>query len=879
MTVQLNWEADVILNEGDIATLRPVRDDDRQKLRQFWGKLSDKSKYLRFFSTHPTLTDQDLDDWLDTDGYDKVTLVIEERDHIVAVASYKIVEQLLPARVGDVSFLVQDSHHGKGIGPILLEHLAEIGREGKIERFFAEMLTQNRHMVKVFIAAGYRVKPELEDGYITVDFTIAAHEVSREVLERRELRSEANSIRRLLNPKSVAVLGSIENVRTIIPSLVAGKFRGNLHILTTESADSYMADAIANIDEDVDLLLLGRIDDQFDSVLDAAARKNVAGIVAVAGSQNHGLSRERSMEIVAKARDHGIRALGPAALGIINTYPSVQLNASPAPMPRHGRVGLFTQSAGVATVMLSSAVENGTGLSSFIASGSYADVTGNDVIQYWSDDERTDICLLSLDYIGNPRKFFRVLHRLALQKHVVVFLPSRALKSARHYDIEGLTAATPEALDEVIRQTGSMVVTRRETMYNVARLLARQPLPKGNRVAVISNSLGLVQQMAQSAERFGLVPQLQELVIDYPVVGIPKAVETVLEDPTVDAVLVTVVDVDSSVLAPVHQRLESIASTTTDVPLVASYTGFDRPSFPTTDSEEKGQLPLFHTYADALEALSLIHATEIKREEAKPLEEDEIAKGDKQTARAIVEDILRDAPEGRWATDEECAAILSAYGVDIVPWKAVNSYEEAIEAAIEQGWDVVLKCVSPVVRGRNELPTVVRHIKDRDSMAEAWKTISLMAKELGLDAQGDPRVLEPVVQTNVSAGASLAIKAFEDPVLGPIVSVGMTGIASDLLEDLSWRVPPMRRRDARSMLESLKAAPLLGGYKGTKSSRMDTLEDVIMAVSALNDDIASVVDIELTPVIAAVESTPVVGARMRVAPLKDVRDPLARKIS
>jgi acyl-CoA synthetase (NDP forming) len=164
-------------------------------------------------------------------------------------------------------------------------------------------------------------------------------------------------------------------------------------------------------------------------------------------------------------------------------------------------------------------------------------------------------------------------------------------------------------------------------------------------------------------------------------------------------------------------------------------------------------------------------------------------------------------------------------------------------------------------------------------MAEAWKTISLMAKELGLDAQGDPRVLEPVVQTNVSAGASLAIKAFEDPVLGPIVSVGMTGIASDLLEDVSWRVPPMRRRDARSMLESLKAAPLLGGYKGTKPSRMDTLEDVIMAVSALNDDIASVVDIELTPVIAAVERTPVVGARMRVAPLKDVRDPLARKIS
>lgn len=878
MTVQLNWEADVILNEGDIATLRPVRDDDRQKLKEFWGKLSDKSKYLRFFSTHPELTDRDLDDWLDTAGYDKVTLVMEEREHIVAIASYKIVEQFLPARVGDVSFLVQDSHHGKGIGPILLEHLAEIGREGNVERFFAEMLTQNRHMVKVFIAAGYTVKPELEDGYITVDFTIAAHEVSREVLERRELRSEANSIRRLLNPKSVAVLGSIDNVRTIIPSLVAGKYRGNLHILTTENANSSVADAIANIDEDVDLLLLGRIDDSLDHVLSAAAFKNVSGIVAVAGSQNPGISQERSAEIVEKARDHGIRALGPAALGIINTNPNVQLNASPAPMPRHGRVGLFTQSAGVATVMLSSAVDNGTGLSSFIASGSHADVTGNDVIQYWSDDENTDICLLSLDHIGNPRKFFRVMHRLALQKHVVVFLPSRALKSARHYDIEGLTAATPQALDEVIRQTGAMVVTRRETMFDVARLLARQPLPKGNRVAVVSNSLGLVDQMAQSAERFSLIP-LKHPVLDYPVVGIANAVKQILAEGGVDAILTTVVDVDSSVLEPVHQQLMELAATTTDVPLLASYTGFSRPSIVHNGPEEKGQLPLFHTYAEALETLSLIHSTEKKREEAKPFEQDEIAKGDKRVAQAIVKEILRDTPTGRWATDDECTAILSAYGIDIVPWKAVGSYAEAVEAANEQGWDVVLKCVSPVVRGRNELPTVVRHIKDEGAMAEAWETISLMAQELGVSASGDPAALEPVVQANVSAGASLSIKGFEDPVLGPIVSAGITGLATDLLGDVAWRVPPLRRQDALSMLDSLRAAPLLRGYKGTKSSRLDTLEDVIMAVSALNDDIASIVDIELSPVIAAADSTPVVGAKIRVAPLKDVRDPLARKIS
>ncbi|QNQ89290.1 GNAT family N-acetyltransferase [Corynebacterium poyangense] len=881
------WEADVILNDGGIATLRSVAPGDGEALRRFYSRVSDRSKYLRFFSTHPELSDEDLERWMSTDSYDKVTLVMVERDSIIAVAGYEIVPEFLPARVGDVSFLVQDSHHSRGVGNILLEHLAEIGREGGVERFFAEMLTQNRQMAQVFIRAGYSATPELADGFVTVDFTIEPNVKSREVMERREMRAEANSIRRLLNPASVAVIGEIDGVRALIPSLVTGRYQGQLHIVTTPTKETSVAEGLDRLSSSVDLVLVEHNPEQLDQIMAAAARKNATGLVIFANSQNPGLSHDQARDVVLKARDYGLRALGPAALGLINTDPQMSLNATPAPMPRRGKVGLFTQSAGVATLALSHAIERGCGLSSFVGAGLFADVTGNDVIQYWGDDENTDICLLSLDSIGNPRKFFRVLHRLALEKHVVVFIPSRALQSARHYgEAEGMSleAIGPHALDEVIRQTGSMVVTRRDTMYDIAQLLARQPLPRGNNVAVVSNSAGLTQQMAQSARRFGLEPH-PFTVLEEPVSGIAARIEECLNDDGIDAVLATVVEVgiepDAPVLTAAAERLAELAARTTDTPVIASLVGFGKPDIVMPAEESQGQLPLFPTYADALETLGLIVDNERRRAQARPQPEDEIGEGAKEDALEVVERVLEDCPEGRWATDTECSEILAAYGIDIVPWVAVNNLEEAVAAGEKHGWDVVLKCVSSLARGRSEWPTVIRHIRDAEAMAEAWQTLQLMAQELQLISpdSDDLSALEPVVQTTVATGAALTVRAVEDPVIGPVVSLGISGITNDLLEDKAWRVPPLRRSDAKDMVLQLSAAPLLTGYRGSKPSRLDSVERVIMQLARLKDDIAGIVEVELTPVIAGVVNTDIVGARMRIAPLSEHRDPLVRKIS
>lgn len=933
----MNWEADIVLADGGVAHLRPVEPADRERFIEFYDRVSDASKYLRFFSAHPTLGEDDLDRWVNVDNYDRVTLVITERERIIATARYEIVQQFLPARVGDVSFLVQDEHHGRGAANILLEHLAQIGRECGVERFFAEMLTQNRSMVQVFVRAGYLVKPELEDGFITVDFPIDPTRRSKEVMLQREHRAEASAIRRLLEPRHVAVVGDVEEMRSIVAGVVGSGFRGELHVVTSVgeeggaaasegaasegSVGSSAASLLRGLPGTVDLVVVAYHKEALDEILSAAAAKEARGLVVVAQGGSPGLSSEEIREFVEKARSYGLRAFGPASLGVINADPKVRLNASPAPMPRPGSVGLFTQSAGVATLALARAIERRCGLSTFIATGAFADITANDVIQFWAEDADTQICLLSLDAIGNPRKFFRVLRRLALEKHVVVFTPSRALGTARHYRLPGLVSAPAGALDEVISRSGAMVVQRRDTMFDIAQILARQPLPRGRKVALIANSKGLLTQMHQAALRFDLEPDPRMSHGS----TLAEATREALADPGAHAVLVAVVDIRGEHTQNYYEQLSALADSATratntarNTPLIASFVGFKQPlTFGARNpesSEQQGELPIFATYADALEAISLIRRNEEMRAAARPnpeeLEESSQGAGAQgavegkpgvgaqgvgtqaQQARAMEaqrhdlreEKVLRmveamGVSEARAASDEECAAILAAYGIDLVPWVPVATLEEATEAAEGMGWGVVLKALSPVVRGRPELSAVVRHIGDANTMHQAWASLGRIAMELGVADEPDPSVLQPVIQATVPAGASLSMRAIEDPVLGPMVSVGASGLASDLVGDRAWRVPPLRRSDTTAMLEQLAAAPILHGYRGATPSRLDSIEDLLIKLAQLKDDIAALVEIELTPVVASADNTHVVGARMRVAPLSTERDPLARGLS
>ncbi|WKD60302.1 Acetyltransferase Pat [Corynebacterium ciconiae DSM 44920] len=883
------WEADVILYDGQVATVRAVRDSDRELLVEFYRRVSDASKYLRFFSAHPELSESDLDSWVHVDHHDTVTLVLIVREQIIATAHYGVVEQLLPQRVADVSFLVQDGAQGKGAANILLEHLAQIGRENKVQRFFAEMLTQNRAMVHVFRRAGYEVRPELEDGFITVDFHIDPTERSREVMLQREHKSEAAAISRLLRPRSVAVVGDTARMQAFISRIFSSNFRGDVHVSTGNLHDPDPVGAqpqpsaarlLSAIPGPIDLVVAHYEPESFDALLATAATKEVTGIVVLARGENPSLSTDEARHVVSTARARGIRALGPASLGLINTDPEVSLNATPAPLPQHGPVGLFTQSAGVATLALSRAVELNIGVSSFIASGAFADVTGNDVIQYWSADAATSIALLSLDAIGNPRKFFRLLRRFAVDKHVVVFTPSRALRSAlpsadSPEALAGTVDVPAAALNEVIRSTGAMVVSRRDTMFDIARILSSQPAPTGRRVTVISNSAGLCEQMKQSAARFGLEARHVTVSGD-PVAGLVEASAHALEEGC-DAVLCAPVEISEPIIAPVLPQLDAVAAGEPRVPLLAAVVGCHESLPQQTDSPATEGVPLFRNYADALEALGVIvDAADIKARQH--YEQPDTACTDRARAAAVVDRALAELPEGGEISDADCAELLSCYGIELVRWEAVRTVDEAHSAAEGFGWNVVLKATASQVRGRPELNTTHRAINDRGALVRAWAALGQMGVELGLAESAEEAVeaLRPVVQPTVATGTAVSVRASESPVVGPMVSVGLTSAAAVLNKDRSWRTPPLGEPDAQAMISQLSTAELLTGYRGTVAADVSALTRIIVQLAQLKDDLVSVADIELTPVIASPQAAAVVGARVVVQPHSAYRDPLVR---
>ncbi|HEX8489293.1 MAG TPA: GNAT family N-acetyltransferase, partial [Propionibacteriaceae bacterium] len=362
------WEADVVLTDGGVARLRPIRPDDADKLVAFYDRVSPQSKYLRFFAPYPRLSQRDVDRFTQVDYVDRVAFILTVGENLIAVGRY----DRLANDQAEVAFLVEDAHQGRGIAQLLLEHLAEAARERGITGFVAEILPENRRMAQVFSDAGYRVSKGIEDGVLLVEFPILPTDTQVGVMERREHRAEGASMTRMLTPERVVVLGPGRRVQGLVNSMLEGGFRGQVSAVSTdqrEVAGVRTASSIATVEGPIDLAVVSIPTSDMGAVVIDAAHKGAHAMVVLTGADSR-LRDNRT--VVNLARAYGVRALGPDALGLINTDPEVGLNASPGPMPRSGGVGLFCQSAAVGVALLNHAVRQNLGLSSFISTGEYA---------------------------------------------------------------------------------------------------------------------------------------------------------------------------------------------------------------------------------------------------------------------------------------------------------------------------------------------------------------------------------------------------------------------------------------------------------------------------------------------------------------------------
>ncbi len=883
-----HWEADVLLRDGHTAHLRPISGDDARGLVEFYSQVSAESKYMRFFAPMPTLSERDVRRFTQVDHHDRVAFVLTVAEKIIAVGRFdRITDADGHGDEAEVAFLVQDAHQGRGIAQLLLEHLAQAGRERGVRKFVAEVLPENQRMIQIFREAGYQVAGGFEEGVMRLEFPIDSTDTSIGVMLSREHRAEAASIQRFFEAKSVAIIGASRRQdtvgQTLVHNLVLGDYTGRVYVVNpaAEAVSGMPAyNSVADIPDQVDIAIVAVPADAVqDVVLDCAA-KGVHGLIVIsAGFAETGEEgRVRQRRLVGLARSYGLRLIGPNALGIINTSSDVSLNASLSTvMPPRGRAGFFCQSGALGVAILEKVARRGLGLSTFVSAGNRADVSGNDLLQYWEEDAGTEVVLLYLESIGNPRKFSRVARRVSRRKPVVAVRSGRTTQGVPMGHAVRSIVAPPAAVDAMFRQAGVIQVDNLDEMFDVAQLVAHQPLPKGRKVAIVGNSDALGLLAADAAAAVGLeVRKSVALGPEATAEDFEEALDGAIDDPDVDSVVAVFIPPLNTTGVDVANVLAAVGEQS-DKPLVSTFLATEgvpellRVPDVAGSTAGRGSVPSYSAVEAAVRALARVveYAAWLARPEGALVAPEEV---DISGARKLVNQILIDAPEGRDLRFGEVRDLLAAYGVDLWQRVEAGTEEEAVAAGEQLGWDVVLKATADHLRQRPDLAHVWRNIDTAEEMRDAWRTMRSIIDE--------PDKAGFIVQRVAAPGIPVSIGGMEDPLFGPVVSFGISGVVTELLGDRAYRIPPMHSGEAADMVREIKAAPMLFGYRGGEQVDAEAVEHLLLRVAQLKNDLPQIRGLDLNLVLVGAGGATVLDARGRVEPAADARsDWFVRRLS
>ncbi len=878
----------MLLRDGQAAHLRPISGDDEQLLVDFYEQVSAESKYMRFFAPMPRLSERDVARFTHVDHHDRVAFVLTVAQRMIAVGRFdKITDGSDGPVEAEVAFLVQDAHQGRGIAQLLLEHLAQAGRERGIDMFVAEVLPENVRMIQIFREAGYQVAGGFSDGVMRLEFPINATDTSVSVMQAREHRAEAASIQNFFQARSVAVIGASRRQdtigQTLVRNLVLGDYQGRVYVVNP-AADSVAGmpayGSVSDIPGPVDIAVVAVPSDAVaDVVLDCAA-KGVHGLVVVSSgfAETGEEGRQRQRRLVGLARSYGLRLVGPNALGLINTATDYSLNASLAPtMPPRGRAGFFCQSGALGVAILEKVGRRGLGLSTFVSAGNRADVSGNDLLQYWEEDDSTEVVLLYLESIGNPRKFSRIARRVSRRKPVIAVKSGRSTQGVPMGQMVRSMAAPQAAVDAMFRQAGVIQVDTLDEMFDVAQLVAHQPLPRGRRVAVVGNSDALGLLAADAAVAVGLeVKEPVALGSDATAEDFEEALDAAIDDPDVDSVVAVFIPPLNTTGVEVANVLAAVGEQS-DKPLVSTFLGVEgvpellRVPDVAGSTAGRGSVPSYPAVEAAVRALARVvaYAEWRRRPEGELVAPDEV---DLPRARTLVNQALVEAPEGRDLSFAELRELLAAYGIDLWERVEVASEEAAVAAAEELGYDVVLKATAEHLRQRPDQAHVWRNIDTADEMRHAWHSMQQVIDE--------PAAAGFIVQRVAAPGIPVGVAGMEDPLFGPVVAFGVSGATTELLGDRAYRIPPMHSGEAADMVREIKAAPLLFGYRGSEKVDVDAVEHLLLRVAQLKNDLPQVRSLDLNLVLVGAAGATVLNAVGRVEPVTDARsDWYTRRLS
>ncbi len=876
------YESDTLLRDGSTLRLRPIRPDDVDALLEFHKRLSPRSVYFRYFSPLPELSRDRAAQFSTVDYHDTFALVGEHAGRIVAVAGYYR-DPAIHDRA-EVAFLTEDALQGRGIATRMLERLAVIARENGVKTFEAYVLGDNRKMMDVFLNTGFQVARRLDGGVFHVTFSLAPTPELEEKLARRGQAAASASMKVFFEPKSVAVIGASRRRGQIgaevFHNLVGAGFQGVVYPVNESARVVGSARAYARVTEiadEVDLAIVVVPAARVEAAVDDCIAKGVRGLVVITAGFGETGVEGRALEaaVLEKVRGAGVRMIGPNCMGIINTDPEVALNGTFSPVyPPAGRVAMSTQSGALGLAILDYARALNIGISTFVSVGNKADVSGNDLIQYWAEDPRTDVILLYLESFGNPRNFGRIAKRIARSKPIVAVKSGRSRAGQRAASSHtGALASTDRAADALFRQAGIIRTDTLEEMFDAANLLAHQPVPGGRRVAILTNAGGPGILAADACESNGLelptladatVAELRSFLPAAASVANPvdmlasagpadyrRAMRALLADERVDALIVIFIP-------PLIAQAEAVAAAIVEG---------------ATDADAKPVIANFMSAKGAPEILASIPSYAFPEAAAKALAKvtaygewrrrpsgvlplfDNIRVED---ARRVVEQAL--GRGGGWLSPAELQDLFGTVGITMAQSRLVATPAEAVKAAREIGYPVVLKAVGPRILHKTEVGGVRLNLAGERQVRAAGEE---MRERLGDELSG------MMVQEMVTGGVEVVVGATLDPTFGPLVVYGSGGILVELLNDVAFRINPLTDVDVQDMLNEVKGTALLRGWRGKPAADEAALKELILRVSILLEICPQIQEMDANPVKVLEQGAKIVDARLRVGRLAD----------
>jgi acetyl coenzyme A synthetase (ADP forming)-like protein len=890
------YEYDAVLTDGGVVRIRPITPGDGPRLVDFHSRLSPESIYLRYFSSHPRLTSAELERFTTVDHVDRMAFVGTLKGEIVGVARYDRLPSS-PAEA-EVALVVADDHHGRGLATLLLEHLAAYARTQGIRVFRAITLPQNRAMQGVFRRAGFVEASHYGDGVVEVRMEIQTTQQLVDAVDQRATAATVHSIRPLLQPKSVAVVGVGRSRGTIgheiFRNMLAAGFAGPVypvHPSARSVAGVRAYPSILAVPDEIDLAVIVVPGDKVSGVLDECAEKGVHGVVIIsAGFAEAGTSgSEAQGDLVRKARDAGMRLVGPNCMGVINTAAELCLNATFAPVaPVPGRVAFASQSGGLGIAVLEEVRRRQIGISSFVSMGNKADVSSNDLLEYWGQDPQTDVVMLYLESFGNPRRFARIARRVALTKPIVAVKSGRTTSGRRAASSHTAALASVDtAVDALFAQAGVIRVDTLAEMFDVAQLLAGQPIPQGRRVAVVGNAGGPGILAADACEAAALqVPELSattqaelrsflpggagvsnpvDMVASASASDYERAVRLALADENIDAVLAIFVPplvTDADEVAAAITR----AAQRADKPVVASFVGMS--AAPGALATPDATIPNFAFPEPAVRALARTcgYGEWRIRPTGSPVVFPDL---DIDAARAVVQEVLEQSPQGGWLDAGQANRLLDAYAIRRADSLVVRTPAAAATAARQIGFPVALKAASANLVHKTEQGAVRLAL---GSVDEVRKAFTEMEASLGSSMGG------AVVQAMAEPGVETIVGVVRDPLFGPLLMFGTGGISVELFGDRAFRILPMTDTDATALVRSVRGSALLFGYRGSTPADVAALEYLLLRVAQLASDIPDIAELDLNPVIVSSRGAAAVDVKIRVAPADPDPDPAIRRL-